>query len=196
VVFAARIAQHDNTAMSLVCNQLERVGALTSAFGIEIDNDALRQALRNQHDAMSLMLRYRPDRAVVVPKVRTILCEIKSVSGTYRNYSIEVDSYTAAREWHNGDRRVMYAFVDLDAEPPTIKACWFDALPPPHTIYVPTRQGYQATLQRIEQAWPDANVLLREHKRGSGTPYFLVFKGHTNLRPLEEFIANSILREQ
>lgn len=193
--FATRIRQHDQTAMTLVCGALERVGALTSAFGIEIDNDELRQALRNQHDAMSLMLRYRPDRAVVVPMVRTILCEIKSVTGTYRNYSIEVDSYAAAREWHQGDRRVMYAFVDLDADPPIVKACWFDALPPPVTIYVPMRYGYESTFQRIEQAWPDVNVITCQHKHGSGTPYFLVWKKHTALQPLEEFITKSILEQ-
>jgi len=191
--FAARRDQHDGPAMKIVCDRLEQVGALTSAFGIEIDNDELRQALRSQHDAMSLMLRYRPDRAVVVPKVQTILCEIKSGAGPYRNYAIEIDSYAAAREWHNGERRVMYAFVDLDTETPTIKACWFDALPGPHTIYVPMRNGYQSTLHRIEQTWPNANVTTRPHRNGSGTPFFLVNKEHPALRPLDAFITESIL---
>lgn len=187
MAFAARKEQHDNIATALVCTRLEQVGALTSAFGIEIDSDALRQALRSQHDAMSLMLRYRPDRAVVVPMVRTVLCEIKSVDGPRRYYAIEVDSYTAAREWHNGDRRVMYAFVDLDAEPPTVKACWLDDLPQPDTIYVPMRSGYQNAMQRLGQVYPSANIEPREWRAGSGTPYFLVWKKHPNLKDIESF---------
>lgn len=187
MTFAARKEQHDGPAMRLVCDRIEQLGALTSAFGIEIDNDELRQALRSQHDAMSLMLRYRPDRAVVVPQVHTVLCEIKSVAGTYRNYAIEIDSYAAAREWHNGERRVMYAFVDLDTDPPTLKACWCEDLPKPQTIYVPMRAGYESTYQRIRQAWPDAVIQLRERTKGSGTPYFLVWKHHTALQAFDVF---------
>lgn len=190
MTFATRRQQHDDIALTAVASALERHGALTSMFGIELDNETLRKALREQHDAMSLMLRYRPDRAVVVPHVQTVLCEVKSVTGAKRNYAIEVDSYMAAAQWNNADRKVMYAFVDLDTDPPTLKACWFDALPQPACLYVPKRPGYEQTLHRLDQAWPGVEIVTRDWLRGSGTPYFLVWKGHPQLHAFDVFCSS------
>ncbi|MFN0071172.1 MAG: hypothetical protein ACKVVP_06745 [Chloroflexota bacterium] len=93
--FSGRRDQHDLKAAVLVESAFEARGARVFTFGVEVDDQSFWDALRQQHDSTSLMLRFRPERAVVLPGTGALVCEVKSEAGGYSNFAVEADSYAA-----------------------------------------------------------------------------------------------------
>lgn len=183
--------KHDKEAVLLVAEHFCVYGFLSYAIGTELDDPQARKALLSQHDSTSIMLRYRPDRFFTKNGNRSVLCEVKCEYAGYSNFAVEFDSFTASKQWNTGDKHVMYAFVDLQTR--EIKSCWANNVPMPVVVYVPMRNGWNETHNRLKREYPGIRLDPKPHKFGSGTPYFLLPKAANYLVNFDQFISKELL---
>lgn len=185
--FERRQELHDEDAHRLLERRLEALGVRVFLFGAEHVGRELAEALREQPDPLARLIRHRPDRIVVIPRVTTFYAEIKSEAAGQDNFGVEVASDEVLQEIHSPTSPVAYMLCDL--QDGTVSCCWVEELPRTH-IDIPPRDDVKATHIRLAAAYPDAKI--RELKwrpaTGSGTPYFLVSKQHPSLRSLGNFL--------
>ncbi len=188
--------QHDEMAIPIIRNMLKEQGLPCYDVGVETDREELRQALLGRHDTASIMFRFRPDLICLRPGRSSVLIEAKSEGGRYRHFSVEVDSYRAARHWDAICPPLMYAFADL-SQPPRVYACWGAEIPEPLEIRVPQRWDAAATEARIRAEFPNTTIRQEPYNPDpyrSGTPYLLIPKKAPYLRTWDKFVANELLR--
>jgi hypothetical protein len=188
--FVERAQQHDERAISLVDMIFSRYGFSGFRIGAETDSQDCWELLLAQSDPTSIMLRFRPDRVQIKPGARAVLCEVKSEAQGHPNFAIEFYSWLAATMWNRSGHHVMYALADLRSG--KVSACWAEDIPPPFVVRVPRRWDHGKHISRLQREAHWAELLLVEHKGGSGTPYFLVPKNSEYLWPLDMFIETQV----
>ncbi len=143
-------------------------------MGVEFDDETIYAELIKREDKTSIMLRHRPDR-LCFTKDETILLQIKGTEKENPDVVfVEVDSWLGAMEWNKVYRHVCFVFVTIKDE--GVYFAWADELAF-KTIYVPMRKfgfiPWQEKKKQLERIFPDKNITTIEHRRGSGTPYFM-----------------------
>ena len=139
-------------------------------MGVEFDNSDMYCQLRKRNDKTSIMLRHRPD-AVCFGHDDAVLVQIKGRNRINDDIVfVEVDSWAGAMEWNAVYRHVAFAFVEIPTE--NILYAWADELSFSE-IYIPKRFDYLYSQKQLSLQFRDKNIILREHKTGSGTPYFI-----------------------
>ena len=138
------------------------------------------------------MLRFRPDAVIIKKGLFSILCEIKTESGKYRNFAIEIDSFKAALIWERiAVKSVAFIFMDIKAM--SAVAIWANQLPPPECIYIPQRFDFAKQIERINLMFPLVESKSVIYNNGSGTPYMLVPKNYEYFIELEKFIVEKLI---
>jgi hypothetical protein len=171
--FSTRVQQHDEHALPLVVETFKRYGFYVDRYGVETGSPQTWQLLASQGDMLALMLRFRPDIVGILPKVATVLCEVKSQSRRRDEFFVEFDSWLSARQWDRASGRVMYGLVDISES--VAYGCWVADVTP-SVVIIPKRFDYEEQKNRIIQWFPWVAFRLIEHTNGSGTPFFSINK--------------------
>jgi hypothetical protein len=201
--FSGRTEQHTR-AVTAVKEVLDKLDIECFDQGIEEASQAARDALMKQYDATSLMIRYKPDLIGVRLGGFSVLVEVKSEGQGSCNFAVEVDSFTATKAYAAMGHSVVYAFTTLTPESSqSIVGCWTSDVVTPKLILVPRRPTSQhylggiATMRRLEKVYPQTKFqMIRWSRRskGSGTPFFLIPKDTSYLKPFYGFIKVEALK--
>jgi hypothetical protein len=195
--FADRIVQHNIIAMAIVSEVLSKYGITIIPDGHEINKD-LKIGLMGCNDPLSRLIRHRPDSFNKNNKKpsRNFLAEIKSAATEYPNFSIEVEAHYYHRKYMALHQEMLSVMFFVEPEVKRCKACWTQDVPTPYYIYLPKRFDYLIKKQTIESMYPHAKIIDKEHKGGSGTPYFLIKKDSSYLKDIDIFIQQEISIKQ
>jgi hypothetical protein len=188
--FGTRVLRHDEYAIPLVVDTFKRYGFYVDRYGVETGSRHTWQLLASQRDMLALMLRFRPDIVGILPRVATVLCEVKSQTKRRDEFFVEFDSWLAARQWDRAGGRVMYALVDLSES--IAYACWVSDVEP-SLVIIPKRFDYEEQRNRIIHSFPWVAFRLMEHTNGSGTPFFAISKHEPFVKPLDDFIIGNLI---
>jgi hypothetical protein len=139
---------------------------------------------------LAMMLRFRPDIVGILPRVATVLCEVKCQSKRRDEFFVEFDSWLAARQWDRASGRVMYALVDLGEN--VAYACWVSDVAP-GVVVIPKRFDYVEQRDRIVQWFPWVAFTVTDHTGGSGTPFFSISKREPFVKTLDDFIIDNLI---
>lgn len=188
--FSTRVHQHDEYALPLVVETFRRYGFYVDRYGVETGSPQTWQLLASQRDMLAMMLRFRPDIVGILPRVATVLCEVKSQSKRRDEFFVEFDSWLSARQWDRASNRVMYALVDLSES--VAYACWVSDVTP-SVVIIPKRFDYEEQTNRIIRCFPWVAFRLIDHTNGSGTPFFSINKYEPFVKPLDDFIIDNLI---
>lgn len=180
--FADRNAMHE-AAKAKVRAEFEGLGFEVFEDGIEL-NPELAEAMREQDDRCSLMLRYRPDYANVFRGGVSVLCEVK------HGWKMEARAYRAVKEWNAGGNVAMVVVAGNGDEVP--RASFVTDVPEPVQVIVPRRHDFEAQWEAMQRKFPGAElVAIEKPRRGSGTPFVNLARRH--FLPLRQFIFEKLL---
>lgn len=190
--FRSRAWMHDTIACPTVDKQFSFLGYDSFVTGAEIDDKRMMEALKGRTDQTSMAFRYRPDKLFVSPKGPSIACEIKSEFRGHDNYAIEFDSYAQTLKWGIA-HIVIYAFVNIKRIDEMYFSwanyCLPDDISFPKKIFLPDRYDYESIESRIKGDYPNLGIDIVSHKKGSGTPYFLINKNMDVFKSLPEILC-------
>lgn len=193
--FYARDKWHEKACVEHILPILNERGFETFPHGIEIRND-IKDRIKTD-DRCSLMMRFRPDIYTIIPKVRSVLCEVKSKPPRFNNkyaetFTWEARSYLALREWNKGGENVaMLAMHDFNTG--NNMATWFDDISSPDTIFIPQRWDCDEQCAVMDSLFPHARKKFVEYhvNHMSGTPFISVYL--SDLHDLDDFIDVELL---
>lgn len=195
--FRNRIFEHDKIAIPYLKEEFEKHGLVCIKHGVEIHDERLQKSLMllGRTNQGALRDRYKPD-FYIIPNgneiVQPFMCEVKSESRGHKNYAIEWDSFCSAKIWDNGQKAVMYAFIEIVNEKPvSLVCCWIDEIKISY-VNVPMRFDFERNMTELTELYPDIEFKPSEHKAGAGTPFFIIPKKASYLRSIDKFLYPTI----